>query len=58
MSLLGKEYHTTIEHERRVDVFFMLAHVWHDTMVGGKSGKRLGGGMRRYRLVVALLRLL
>ena len=30
ISLLGKEYHTTIEHERRVHVFFMLAHVWHD----------------------------
>ena len=30
MSLLGKEYHTTIEHESRMDVFFMLAHVCHD----------------------------
>ena len=28
--LLGKEYHTTIEHERRVHVCFMLVHVWHD----------------------------
>ena len=30
MSLLGKEYHTTIEHERRMDVFFMLAHACPD----------------------------